>query len=268
MRHLVSLVLGPVLGFAAYILFGFGATRISIEDGWSSDNVVGLLAMIGAGVAYSVLVIPRLSPIGPALVGVAYLGVGLWIVSDLESFLDTMRADLLGLDNSGFGAGSFLLALAVPLLATLVSPYRWASRPRPAAQPVPAQPPPGTLANQPNQFGGPPPFGGEAPPFGGGPQPGHAAGFGAQPGHAAGFGPQQGYGTPPIGAPYSGPPSFGPPPGSPVAAPGSPMAPPPGSMSGPPPGSPVAPSGYDPYGPPPAGNPNDPLRPDITRRIQ
>jgi hypothetical protein len=260
-RHLASVILGPVLGFVAYVLFGFGATRISAQDGWSTDNIVGLLAMVGAGVAYAILVVPRLSPIGPAIAGVAYLGIGLWIITDTASFLDTMPKDILGLDNSGFGAGTFIVALAIPLLATLLSPNRWVSRPR-AAQPV-GGPPPGALGGQANQFGPPNQFGTQPNQFGTQPdqfgnQPGQFGSqpgqFGSQPEPAPFGGGQPGYpGAPPIGVPYSGPPSFGPPPGSPV---------------GPPPGSPVAPSGYDPYGNPPTGNPDDPLRPDITRRIQ
>lgn len=239
MRHLASVILGPVLGFAAYILFGFGAGRLSIDDGWSSDNIVGVLAILAAGVAYAILVVPRLSPIGPALAGVAYLGVGLWIVSDVSSFVDVVKVDLFGLDNAGVGPGVLSLALAIPLLATLVSPNRWTSSTRRAAQPV----------------GGPAPFGGqpEPPPFGGAVGAGAGAGFGGgAPGSGFGppepppFGGQPAYGAPPLGNPYSGPPSFGSPPGSPVA-----------------------PSGYDPYGtPPPSSGPPDPLRPDVTRRLQ
>ena len=51
-------------------------------------------------------------------------------------------------------------------------------------------------------------------------------------------------GTPPIGAPYSGPPSYGPPPGSPVGYPDQGQY---GSQQ---------------------SYPQDPMRPDITRRIQ
>jgi hypothetical protein len=59
-------------------------------------------------------------------------------------------------------------------------------------------------------------------------------------------------GAPPIGAPYSGPPSYGPPPGSPVGYPDQ-------SQSGyPDQGQYRNQSNYPP----------DPLRPDITRRIQ
>lgn len=195
MRHVVSAVLGPVLGFVAYVLFGFGVGRTSVGSGWSGDNAVGVLAIVGAGAVYAVLVVPRLSPIGPALAGIAYLALGLWIVSDVSSFVDTMPADLLTLERAGYGPGTLLLALSIPLLATLVTPSRWMSR-SPTA-PHTAAPPP--------TFGPPSAAPLDPPPFGGQPsQPGHLN----QPTYP---------GSPPIGAPYSGPPSFGPPPGSPVA---------------------------------------------------
>jgi hypothetical protein len=192
-RHLVSVLLGPVLGFIVYVLLGYAAFKVQLESGWTGDNAIGILAMVGAGVAYAVLVVPRLSPLGPALVGLAFLGLGLWIVSDLSSFVSTMPGDLLGLENAGFGAGLYLLPLSIPLLATLASPHRWMGRPRPAmvggAAPPPAYTPPPSqsLFDPPQQS------------------------YDSQPGGYAG--------APPIGAPYSGPPSYGPPPGSPVGYP-------------------------------------------------
>jgi hypothetical protein len=218
-RHLVSLLLAPVLGFIAYVLLGYAAFKVQLEAGWTGDNTIGILAMIGAGAAYAGMVVPRLSPLGPALVGVAYLGLGLWIVSDLSSFVSTMPADLLGLDNAGFGPGVYLLPLSIPLLATLLSPSRWMGRPRPAMVGAPPGPPPPayTQPPPPQQFDQPPAFDNQP----------------------AGYG-----GTPPIGAPYSGPPSYGQPPGSPVGYPD------PGQYGG------------------QQGYPQDPMRPDITRRIQ
>ena len=236
MRHLVSILLAPVLGFIAYILLGYAAFQVRIENGWDGDNAIGILALLGAGAAYAGLVVPRLSPIGPAFVGLIYFGLGMWLVSDLSSFVDTLPADLLGLDNAGFGAGSLLIMLALPLLATLVSPNRWHGRARPATvgAGAPASPPPPGYGQPepPPSFDSPPQFG----------QPG---GFGGQPG---GFGGQPGgyAGTPPIGTPYSGPQSYGPPPGSPVA-----------------------PSGYDQGQQQPSyGYPPDPMSPEQTRRIQ
>jgi hypothetical protein len=217
-RHLVSLLLGLVLGPIIYVLLGYAAFKVQVESGWTGDNAIGILAMIGAGVAYAGLVVPRLSPLGPALVGLAYLGLGLWIVSDLSSFVSTMPDDILGLENAGYGAGVYLFPLSIPLLATLVSPNRWMGRPRPAlvggvaaAPPAYAQPPAQPLFDQPPSYDN---------------QPGGYAG------------------APPIGAPYSGPPSYGPPPGSPVGYPD--------------PGQ---------YGSQPS-YPQDPMRPDVTRRIQ
>jgi hypothetical protein len=222
-RHLISILLGPILGFIVYVLLGYAAFKVQLESGWSGDNAVGILAVLAAGVAYALLVVPRLSPLGPALVGVAFLGLGLWIVSDLSSFVSTMPEDLIGLENAGFGAGLYLLPLSIPLLATLVSPNRWMGRPRPAAVGAPPGPPPAyTPPPAEQQFDQP---------------------YAGQP---AGYG-----GAPPIGAPYSGPPSYdsGPP------------------QYGPPPGSPVGYPEQGQYGGQ-QGYPQDPMRPDVTRRIE
>jgi hypothetical protein len=223
-RHLVSILLGPILGFVVYVLLGYAAFKVQLESGWSGDNAVGILAMVAAGVAYAVLVVARLSPLGPALAGFAFLGLGMWIVSDLSSFVSTMPNDLLGIENAGFGPGLYLIPLSIPLLATLVSPNRWAGRPRPAMVGAPAAPPPPAYT--------PPPA-----------EPQFDSGYGNQP---AGYS-----GAPPIGAPYSGPPSYDSQP-----------------QYGPPPGSPV---GYPEQGQQYGGQhgyPQDPMRPDITRRIQ
>ena len=218
MRHLVSVLLSPVLGLIVYVLLGFAAFKAQLESGWNGDNAIAILAMVAAGIAYAVLVVPRLSPIGPALVGLAFLGLGLWIVSDLSSFVSTMPDDVVGLENAGFGPGLYLIPLSIPLLATLVSPNRWMGRPRPAM--VGAAAPPPAYGPPPSQplFDAPPPS------------------YDNQPGGYAG--------APPIGAPYSGPPSYGPPPGSPVGYPD------PGQYGG------------------SQGYPQDPMRPDVTRRIQ
>lgn len=182
MRHLGSLVLSLIFGALVYVLLGYASFRVQTQDGWTTDNLVGLLALAGAGVAYAVLVVPRISPLGPALVGASYLGLGLWIVSDLGSFVRTMPTDVLGLDNAGFGAGTFLIPLGIPLVATLASPSRWMGRPRHAP-----------LAPGTGVIGGPPPQ--QYDQYG---QPG-------------------GYGSP--NNTYNAPPAFGSP-GSPVAQPG------------------------------------------------
>jgi hypothetical protein len=194
-RHLVSVLLGPILGIIAYGLFGFAATKVELSQGWSGDTAIGVAALVVAGILYAVLVVPRMSPIGPALVGLAYLVLGLWLVSDLSSFVSTMPDDALGLKGSGFGPGVFLIPLSLPLLATLLSPNKWRSRPRPAMVGGPPGPPP-------------PAYGQQTPLQ---PQFDQPPAYDSQP---AGYG-----GNPPIGAPYSGPPSYGPPPGSPVGYP-------------------------------------------------
>jgi hypothetical protein len=228
-RHLLSVVLGPVIGAIVYLLFGFAGFKVELDEGWTADTAVGVATMVVAAVLYALLVVPRMSPIGPALVGVAYLGLGLWLVSDLSGYVSTMPDNLLGLDNAGFGPGLYLIPLSIPLLATLVSPNKWRGRPLPAA--VGSPPPPGGMGGPPLQQ----PY--AQPPL----QPSfdQPPSYDSQP---AGYG-----GNPPIGAPYSGPPSYGPPPGSPVGYPDP---------------------GQGQYGNQQGGYPPDQLRPDVTRRIQ
>lgn len=196
MRHVLSIVVALILGALTYVLLGVSlasVSRVSFE-GWSSDEVIVLLTAVGAGLTYAVLLLPRLSPVGPALVGVAYLSITIWVISDLQSFSDAMPDSFFGRKGAGVLPSLPVTAvLAVPLLATVLSGRRW----RPTANPA-------------GQFPG-----GGMPPFGspGGPQPMSDPSYGAP----APYGTQQSqpYGTPPLGTPYSGPPSYSP--GSPVA---------------------------------------------------
>jgi len=87
----------------------------------------------------------RLSPVGPVLAGVAYLGLTLWALLSPSGFLSTMPARLFGVDDLlyvpvGFGTA----LLAVPLLLTVFSPRRWRRNAQPdsvAYQAAPAYPP-------------------------------------------------------------------------------------------------------------------------------
>ncbi len=234
MRHLVSIVVAPVLGLIMYVLLGLSFTRLrDAGDGWDGDTVILFLAAVGAGLAFAALLLPRLSPLGPALVGLVLLGLTLWLFSDVSSFLDTMPTDLLGIDGGGIApVGPITAMLSIPLLATLASARRWRRTPypnRPVASPQ-----------------GYPPAGGPPAGYGTPQQPGYGApqpAYGAPP---VGVGSPVGYpGNPPIGAPYSGPPAYDPTP------PAYDPAPPPA------------------YGAPPSagGYPPDPMNPDITRRI-
>jgi hypothetical protein len=193
MRHLVSVVLAPILGVAVYVLLGIAiAQGSSPADGWDVDNIIALSAAAGAGVCYAALVLPRWSPLGLVPVGLCYLGATAWLYSDSTSFVDIMPDDIFGSEFAGVApAAPITAALAIPLLATVASARRWRRYPHPVPAPMgpayPAPPPPppaeppiqsgypaygGSGATVPLTYSDPisaPPYGEPQPP----PQPGY-----------------------------------------------------------------------------------------------
>jgi hypothetical protein len=130
MRHLLSAVVALALAPLIYISAGFSATKFGEANELgrieAAPAALGLLAALMAGGLYAVLVMGRLSPVGPCLAGLVYLGVTLWRVFDYAGFARSFPTDLLGVDNlmrvpAGFGTA----LLAVPLLFTIASADRW-----------------------------------------------------------------------------------------------------------------------------------------------
>jgi hypothetical protein len=130
MRHVGSIVLSLVLTPLVYVLYGIGGTKwfAGIRPGSSKDYfalAVGLAALLAAGIAYALLTLLRLSPLGPVLAGFALVGVSLWAALDRNSFTATMPRDIAGVQGAGWVAGPVTFLLAIPLIATIVSPRRW-----------------------------------------------------------------------------------------------------------------------------------------------
>jgi hypothetical protein len=295
MRHLGSIVLSLFLTALVYVLTGVGLANwaLALSSGGTSEDYVKLgmaLAALGvAGVLYGVLTLTRLSPLGPVLSGLALFGLAMWAALAFNSYTDTMPSRILGVDGTDFAAaGSGAAALlAVPLIATVLSPRRWRRWANPpAAVPAPGYAPAGygapaaPAAPYPGQpaapaYGAPYPTSPAGPSAPQSPSPAYAApGYPAQPDKtsvmtapaspAAGYpppGPAASYGQ---GAPYGQPaPAYGagpayPPPAAPSSAPPAPSGPPP--SSGPPAyGTPTsAPPAYGPQQPgaPSSGGPS------------
>lgn len=136
MRHLLSIVLSLVLAPLIYIAAGFSAAKLGdATAGTSVDWAAAGLGVTGgllAGGLYAVLAMARLSPFGPVLAGLGYLGVTLWAVLDKAGFAGALPASLLGEEGvlqRPVGAGTLLLT--VPLLLTVFSPRRWRRRATP-----------------------------------------------------------------------------------------------------------------------------------------
>jgi hypothetical protein len=271
-RHVLSLAAALVLGPIFYLLLGKSLIDFrTVGDGWSGDMVFAVLLALIAGLAYAALLLPRLSPIGPAVFGVILLGLTLWAISDSSSFIDVMPRDLL--DGAVFvPLGPVSVAAAVPLLGTVASGRRWSRTAHPRAA-------------GPGLYGQSAGLPGAAQPPGYGTQPGTGQpGFGAPSGGPAYGTPSSGppaYGTPSSGPPAYGTPSGGQPAyGTPSSGPpayGTPSTSPP--SSGPPAywsepaaqpaqyGQPAYPDQrQSAYGSPP-GYPPDPMDPETTRRI-
>ena len=155
MRHLVSAVLALVLTPLIYISAGFSAIKFGEANELgrieATAAALGLLAALLAGGLYALLVIGRLSPIGPFLGGLLYLGVTLWRVFDYAGFARTFPDDLLGVENllqvpAGFGTA----LLAVPLLFTIASGSRWRGLDAPPATSYEAAPTPTSTSGSPS----------------------------------------------------------------------------------------------------------------------
>jgi hypothetical protein len=146
MRHLGSLLLALLLAPATWVLTGIGVSKFTAAQGDPAgldiDLAVGLAAVLGAGVCYALLILPRVSPLGLVVAGLAFLGLVVWRVADLDAFNRAVPADFfdirLALRNPADG---YAALLAVPLLATLFSTRRWRRHDHPPAwYPDPALP--------------------------------------------------------------------------------------------------------------------------------
>ncbi len=134
MRHLWSLLLSLVLTPLTYISAGISAVKLGDAKELGATAVVGLLAAFVAGGLYALLVMARLSPVGPVVAGLLYIGVTLWALLDRAGFESTVPADIAGQKgvlHVPVGMGSALLA--APLLLTVFSPRRWRNSAQPAA---------------------------------------------------------------------------------------------------------------------------------------
>lgn len=136
MRHLGSLVLAGVVAPSVYLLAGRGLVRFSDGVADPSDWFTGVGAGVTLGLAgalYALLVVVRLSPVGPVLAGLGYLATAVWALTDPAEFAALVPSGVVdyGAPELTAAAGVGPL-LAVPLLLTAFSPRRWRGRDRAA----------------------------------------------------------------------------------------------------------------------------------------
>jgi hypothetical protein len=176
MRHLGSIVLSIVLAPIIYILGGIGLIRLSLNSAsvlsgsgtnWT-DVGIGAGAIVVAGALYAILVLTKLSPLGPVLVALIYILVQLAALFDASRVQSTFGNSVFGTPNAAEAPLTGLaLLLAVPLLATIFSPRRWRGKDKPAAVGTYAPPVGQSTYAQPSmpQASVPQPAGASAPPY-------------------------------------------------------------------------------------------------------
>jgi hypothetical protein len=219
MRHVRSFMLSLVLAPLIWALTGLGlAVHAGVGPNLAADPArhLGLGALAAAGALVAILVVVRLSPVGPTLAGLGFLGA--------VAYAPTLRPLVPALPNDldaavVLPADGFAVVLGIPLLATLLSGHRWRraeSTPvryaDPATQPAGGPPAPTLVSPAPTLVSPPvPPEGSSpAPTYGSPPAPA----FGSPPAPTFGSPPAPAYGSPPASA-YGRPPvapTFGPPP--------------------------------------------------------
>jgi hypothetical protein len=134
MRHLWSLLLALGLTPMIYAAAGVSAARLADARQLGASAGIGLGAAFVAGALYALLVMVRLSPVGPVVAGLAYVGVTIWSLLDWNGFTSLIPADLFGETGAlhrPVGMGTALLA--APLILTVFSPRRWRRSAAPAA---------------------------------------------------------------------------------------------------------------------------------------
>jgi hypothetical protein len=161
MRHLGSIVLALLLAAATWVLTGIGISKFAEARadsvGFGIDLALGVAAVVGAGVCFALLVLPRFSPLGPVLAGLGFLGLVVWRVGDLDGFNRAVPADFLNVTLALRNpADGYAALLAVPLLGTLFSARRWRRHEQPPAEYAAPMAPVYQTATLPAAYPGPP----------------------------------------------------------------------------------------------------------------
>jgi len=246
MRHFGSLLVAAVFAPSIFLLTGTGlsAFNSALDDNKVFDplsSLAALGALLLAGILYGILVLARLSPLGPGLAGFAVWGVSGWALFDIEGYRDYFSQLDVHMGGSVGEMGLGIL-LGVPLLATLFSGRRWRRSE--------LQPPPPIIgvARQPSDA---PWLLPAAPVYQSSPLPDIPPPSLRYPAAAA-------FPAPPISAPpVSAPPASGPPwpPASPPPVSAPPYSPPPASRPTSAPPASAPPSSGPPVSAPPASGP-------------
>jgi hypothetical protein len=225
MRHLGSLLLSLLVTAMWVVVLGLGMSRFAGKGGYDAPTGWKLffvaMLLLAAGL-YALLLLTRLSPLGPVLVGLALVGVGLWdlLVTGPNAAFRVLPTDLFGEHFAlqlPVHSGLTTFA-AVPMILTIFSPRRWRRYADRLTGPTPySATPPVPVPLAPVSGGYPPPadpFARPVSPAGTGPEgthvlpgPGSVSSPPLSPA-APSYPPPSSYPAPSYPAPSSGAPSY------------------------------------------------------------
>ncbi|MBN1172900.1 MAG: hypothetical protein JXA67_12060 [Micromonosporaceae bacterium] len=147
MRHVGSFVLSLFLAPVIYGLLMRGShlggasmtgKAAGSAAGWQTDLLLGCALLVAAGVLYAMLLLVRISPLGPCFAGIALTSAGVLTLIDLTWVASHRELGPVTLHPSEpAGIAPVLVALGVPLILTIFSPSRW--RRAKAAAPSPSE---------------------------------------------------------------------------------------------------------------------------------
>ncbi|GAA0226632.1 hypothetical protein [Cryptosporangium japonicum] len=144
MRHFGSLVLALVVAPVVWVAIAFGTNRLArsvldLSGSSDTDKFLGIGLLLVAAIALGVLLVPRISPVGPIVAGAGFLAVSaLGLASDSPVY--DLGKDVLSTADqqtlvSPIPTGYLWLA-GFLLLVPLVVPARWRKQRR--AEPLAA----------------------------------------------------------------------------------------------------------------------------------
>jgi hypothetical protein len=134
MRHIGSIVLSIICAPIIYILTGVGvvkfATNGSAVDAGQGTNWtdvgVGVGALVVAGVLLAILIMTPISPFGPVIAALLFIGAQLWSLFDQDGIVKFLGSSFFGVNGAQeVPLTGVAVLIAIPLLATIVSPRRW-----------------------------------------------------------------------------------------------------------------------------------------------
>lgn len=145
MRHLGSIVLAIIFAPLIYVLAGVGEVKFVLGTATDSTDWnavgIGIGALVVAGGLYSVLVMARISPLGPFIAAALFVAAELWSVFDQAGLVKLFGTSVLGVHNAQEAPlTGIALFMAVPLIITIVSPRRWHSNEKAVVVPADAAP--------------------------------------------------------------------------------------------------------------------------------